>query len=166
MTFARQKILLVSASLTVAGLAITCVGWWLWKTAEPVPLLRTDDTQLLVRGRSIYVAQCASCHGVNREGQANWRERGADGQLPAPPHDETGHTWHHPDELLFRITRDGVAKVAGMPDYVSSMPAYGGTLNDAEIVAVLSWIKSQWSVQVRTDHDDINRRARKAQRGS
>jgi mono/diheme cytochrome c family protein len=166
MTLARQKTVLVIASLTVTGLAIMGVGWWLWKRAEPEPLLRTDDAQLLVRGRSIYIAQCGSCHGVNREGQANWRERGADGRLPAPPHDETGHTWHHPDELLFRITRDGVARAAGMSDYVSSMPAYGGTLSDAEIVAVLSWIKSQWPVQVRKDHDEINRQAREAQRGS
>ena len=27
--------------------------------------------------------------------------------LPAPPHNETGHTWHHPDEMLFAITKYG-----------------------------------------------------------
>lgn len=147
-------------------MAITGVALWGRRFAEPTPLLRTDDPQLLERGRTLYMTQCASCHGVNREGQANWRERGADGRLPAPPHDEGGHTWHHPDEVLFRITREGVSKAVGIPDYVSSMPAYGGTLSDAEIVAVLSWIKSQWPAQVRKDHDEINRQAREAQRGS
>lgn len=152
--------------IVAAGALAGLVAVWPVLFPEQPPLLRTDDATLLERGRSIYVAQCASCHGVNREGQANWRERGADGRLPAPPHDETGHTWHHPDELLFRITRDGVAKAAGMPDYVTSMPAYAGRLSDAEIVAVLSWIKSQWPAQVRANHDDINRQAREAQRGS
>mgnify|MGYP006187088131 CR=1 FL=1 len=110
-------------------------------------------------GRTMYQETCASCHGANLEGQPNWRERGPDGKLPAPPHDMTGHTWHHPDEVLFRITRDGVAKAVGIPDYVSSMPAYGGTLSDAEIVAVLSWIKSRWSQDIQGHHDGINRQA-------
>lgn len=155
----------VVAAAALAGLVVMVVVWRSLSPA-PAPLLRTDDAQRLERGRTLYMAQCASCHGVNREGQANWRERGADGRLPAPPHDESGHTWHHPDEVLFRITRDGVAQAAGMPDYVSSMPAYGGTLSDTEIVAVLSWIKSQWPARVRADHDDINRQAREAQGGS
>lgn len=163
MTLTKRQTHLVITSLAFTVLAIMGVGWWTWKAAEPAPLLRTDDAQVLERGRSLYMVQCASCHGVNREGQANWRERGADGRLPAPPHDETGHTWHHPDELLFRITQQGVAKAAGLTDYVSNMPAYGGTLSEAEIVAVLSWIKSQWPAPVRADHDDINRQAREAQ---
>lgn len=166
MTLAKRQSRLVVTGLAIAGLAITGAAWWRWKFAEPVPLLRTDDLQLLEHGRTIYMAQCASCHGANREGQANWRERGVDGRLPAPPHDETGHTWHHPDDVLFHITRDGVAKAVGIPDYVSRMPAYGGTLSDSEIVAVLSWIKSQWPANVRADHDVINRQAREAQRGS
>lgn len=164
MTLTKRQSHLMVTSLAFTGLVIMGVGWWAWKAAEPAPLLRTDDAQLLERGRSLYMVQCASYHGVNREGQANWRERGADGRLPAPPHDVTGHTWHHPDELLFRITQQGVAKAAGLTDYVSNMPAYGGTLSEAEIVAVLSWIKSQWPAPVRADHDDINRQAREAQR--
>ena len=85
--------------------------------------------------------------------------RGPDGLLPAPPHDASGHTWHHPDEVLFRITKHGVASVAGDPGYKSSMPAYDGQLSDAEIVAVLSWIKAQWPAAVRQKHDQINAQA-------
>ena len=48
----------------------------------------------LENGFNNYQEYCASCHGVNLEGQANWRSRNQDGTLPAPPHDETGHTWH------------------------------------------------------------------------
>ncbi|MBU4184472.1 MAG: cytochrome c [Hydrogenophaga sp.] len=114
---------------------------------------------MLKQGALIYQARCASCHGVKLEGQANWRERGTDGRLPAPPHDESGHTWHHPDDVLIQITKVGVAKAVDMPDYATNMPAFGDSLSDADIVAVLSWIKSQWSQETRRHHDDINRQA-------
>ena len=118
-----------------------------------------DDAAMLKQGALIYQARCASCHGVHLEGQANWRERGADGRLPAPPHDASGHTWHHPDDVLIRITKEGVAKAVGLPDYATNMPAFGDSLSDADIVAVLSWIKSQWAPETRRHHDDINRQA-------
>lgn len=122
-------------------------------------LLRPEDTRLLVLGQKVYAVQCAACHGQRLEGQPNWRERGADGRLPAPPHDASGHTWHHPDELLFRITKYGVAKAANLNDYESAMPAYEGRLSDEEIVAVLSWIKSTWPPEIRARVDRINAEA-------
>ena len=76
--------------------------------------------------------------------------------LPAPPHDVSGHTWHHPDETLFRITKYGVVKATRMNDYVSSMPAYEDELSDEKIIAVLSWIKSRWAASVRERHDQTN----------
>ena len=82
---------------------------------------------------------------------------GADGLLPAPPHDASGHTWHHPDELLFRITKYGVARAAKLPNHASAMPAFEGVLSDTEIVAALSWIKSQWPPSVQSRHDALNR---------
>lgn len=150
-----------AAGLALAGIA---AAFFLWRFADPLGsispgALRLDDAVMLKRGEQIYQARCASCHGTNLEGQANWRERGADGRLPAPPHDESGHTWHHPDEVLIRITRDGVAKAAGLPDYVSSMPTFGDSLSNADIVAVLSWIKSRWSSDIQAHHDGINRQA-------
>ena len=114
---------------------------------------------MLKQGALIYQTRCASCHGVHLEGQANWRERGADGRMPAPPHDSSGHTWHHPDDVLIRITKEGVAKAVGLPDYATNMPAFGDSLSDADIVAVLSWIKSQWTPETQRHHDDINRQA-------
>ena len=101
-------------------------------------------------------------HGVQGEGQPRWRERGSDGLLPAPPHDASGHTWHHPDAQLLAITRHGLARVIGQPDYRSAMPAYEGVLSDAEILAALSWIKSRWPAAVRAQHDAVNAQARGA----
>ena len=127
-------------------------------------MLRPDDPKVLAVGERIYSEQCASCHGDRLQGQPEWRTRGTDGLLPAPPHDANGHTWHHPDEMLFRITRNGVASIIGDPDYKTSMPAYEGRLSDDEIIAVLSWIKAQWPAQVRQKHDQMNAQAAKAAR--
>lgn len=126
--------------------------------------LRPSDPQVLQLGQKIYAAHCVQCHGAKLEGQPDWRERDASGRLPAPPHDPSGHTWHHPDEQLFALTKYGVAKVAGLKDYASSMPAYEGVLSDDEIVAVLSWIKAQWPADIRAKHDRINEAAERERR--
>lgn len=148
-------------SLLLAGLA--ALGWWWSRPLPPTAsLLRPDDPALVAEGQRLYATHCAACHGVRGEGQPNWRERGPDGLLPAPPHDASGHTWHHPDAQLLAITRDGLARVIGQPDYRSAMPAYGGVLSDAEIVAVLSWIKSRWPAEQRRHHEQVNAQAEAA----
>ena len=86
-------------------------------------VLRTDDAKVLATGAAVYQKHCAACHGARLEGQPRWRERDAQGRMPAPPHDASGHTWHHPDQLLFDITKHGVAKAAKLKDYDSAMPA-------------------------------------------
>ena len=109
----------------VAAIAVyAAVVWKADPAAERLVQLRPDDAAVTALGQKVYAAQCAACHGAGLEGQPNWRERGPDGRLPAPPHDASGHTWHHPDELLFRITKHGVAKAANLKDYDSAMPAY------------------------------------------
>ena len=122
-----------------------------------VVTLRPDDAAVVATGARVYAAHCAACHGAKLEGQPNWQQRGADGRLPAPPHDATGHTWHHSDEQLFRLTKLGIGKVIGDPAYRTAMPAYEGVLSDAEIIAVLSYIKAQWPASVRERQDQLNR---------
>jgi hypothetical protein len=63
--------------------------------------------------KKIYDLQCAKCHGANLEGQPNWQKRLANGRLPAPPHDATGHAWHHADKVLAGITKNGLKPYAG-----------------------------------------------------
>lgn len=98
------------------------------------------------RGRALYDANCAACHGGNLEGQPNWQSPGADGRLPAPPHDATGHTWHHSDaDLIAYITLGGAEALAQMGvTYDSGMPGYGNQLSAEEIAEILDYIKSHW----------------------
>jgi mono/diheme cytochrome c family protein len=142
----------------VAALPAAALAYWLMPASAPAStsLLDPDDGQLVAAGAAIYEANCASCHGADLKGEPNWQSPGEDGLMPAPPHDETGHTWHHPDEILFAITKHGVAKVANLKDYNSAMPVYEGVLSDEEIIAALSWIKAQWPAEIRRRHDEMN----------
>jgi len=94
-------------------------------------------------GRTVYDANCAACHGAKLEGQPDWQTPLPSGRLPAPPHDATGHTWHHPDELLLAIIRFGTAAVVGN-GYQSDMPGFEGRLTADEMTAALDYIKSTW----------------------
>lgn len=116
-----------------------------------------DDRAQVALGKSIYEKACASCHGIKLEGQPNWRSTLPRGGLPAPPHDESGHTWHHADPALFRITKFG-GKSEALPGFVSNMPAFGETLSDSEIWSALAYIKSHWSPVIRARQEEINRR--------
>ena len=65
--------------------------------------------------------------------------------MPAPPHDESGHTWHHPDHVLFGITKRGLVPPYAPAGYKSDMPAFADQLSDDEIWAVLAYIKGHWT---------------------
>ena len=94
--------------------------------AETVEL-KPNDAVYVKMGKKVYVEQCASCHGVNLEGQDGWRNTKVDGMRLAPPHDKSGHTWHHADEVLFNLTKYGFKAIIG-EDYEVSMPVYDGII--------------------------------------
>lgn len=123
--------------------------------AEGKGFLPYRNAEALARGAQVYEENCASCHGAKLEGEENWRQPGADGRLPAPPHDPTGHTWHHPDMVLFRLTKYGPAALVG-GDYESNMPGFEGVLSDQDIVAVLAYIKSTWPKEIVEAHNARN----------
>ena len=117
------------------------------------------NAELVALGRKVYAAHCASCHGERLQGEANWRRPKPDGTFGAPPHDASGHTWHHADTLLFRITKDGGQSV--MPQgRKSNMPGVAETLSDRDIWASLAYIKSRWPEEIRRRHDQINQASR------
>ena len=123
--------------------------------------LRADaeNAETIALGRTIYETQCAACHGAQLEGQPDWQMPLPSGRLPAPPHDATGHTWHHPDDILFRIVKEGTAAIVG-GGYESDMPGFADVLSYAEIRAVLAYIKSTWPERERSYQAETSARGR------
>ena len=102
--------------------------------------------QTIASGAVLYTMNCASCHGAKLEGQADWQSAKSDGTYPAPPHDESGHTWHHGDAMLTEyITIGGQAALTEMGvAFQSGMPAFGETLEQGQIAEILAYIRSTW----------------------
>lgn len=103
------------------------------------------------RGETLYQDNCAACHGANLEGQPNWQYPDENGVLPAPPHDRTGHTWHHDNQLLFTYTALGGAgtlAARGITDFKSGMPGFAETLTEDEIWDTLAYIRSTWPQRI------------------
>lgn len=121
----------------------------------PAFLGQAVTSEQLGLGQVLYAQNCASCHGADLEGQPNWRRRLDTGRMPAPPHDESGHTWHHSDQDLFKLTKLGVGAV--IPGHESDMPAFEGILSDGQIMAVLAYIKSRWSEQIQVKQAEITK---------
>ena len=128
---------------------------------SPVSPADPENARQVALGQAVYAKHCAACHGVQLEGQPNWRDRLPNGRMPAPPHDATGHTWHHPDGVLFGITKEGLAPGKYAPKgYPSDMPAFGGVLKDDEIWAVLAYIKSTWPPRESAYQRELERQSR------
>lgn len=152
------KVFIGAVAAAVLGVAYT-VGSYLGRAPAPTRLERADPATLAL-GRKVYDAHCAACHGKDLEGEPNWRERKASGRMPAPPHDDGGHTWHHPDAVLFGITKEGlVPGKYAPPGYASDMPGFAGVLSDDEMWAVLAFIASRWSDRARQHQAMVTRRA-------
>ncbi len=128
-------------SLAAVVIIVAVDGWGLSGRAQ------NSASADSARGAVLYAENCASCHGASLEGQPDWQTPDPDGVLRAPPHDRTGHTWHHGDKLLFDYTKLGgyqTLKQMGVTDVKSGMPGFEYTLSDQEIWDILAFIKESW----------------------
>ena len=154
--------------IALTGLALVAtvaLGFVVMPTADAnaqAGMLPYLDARRTAEGAAVYAEYCASCHGADLEGEPDWRVPDADGYLPAPPHDETGHTWHHPDGLLIDIVTRGTEAIVG-GTYKSNMMGFGDVLSPAEIESVLAYIKSTWPSEVIEIHNEINARTAESQ---
>jgi mono/diheme cytochrome c family protein len=147
-----RTILFSVLGIAAAGLGLT--GAWPWLAARIANGDASAETVAL--GETLYGKHCAACHGANLEGQRDWKSPLPSGRMPAPPHDASGHTWHHADGMLFRITKQGPAAVVG-GGYQSDMPGFGNVMNDGEIRAVIAFIKSTWPEREREYQAEMSR---------
>lgn len=137
------------STMGVLGLLFGIAIFWPIKSDTTFTRLDVKDAVLVAQGKKIYATHCASCHGVNLEGQLNWREKGVDGLYPAPSHDDTGHTWRHSDNYLIKSVKYSFAEK-------TNMPAFNKILTDDEVIAVLVFIKSHWSLKNQAFQEEQN----------
>ena len=108
----------------------------------------------LQKGQDIYLQYCAACHGPEGRGQFPEAplEPDATGRIGAPPHNESGHSWHHSDTLLIRYVTEG-----GFSDLTRFylMPAFGEVLSDEQILLVIAYIKSMWTDEQRDSQHQL-----------
>ena len=142
MKMSRKPWVVVGSAVSLP-VVVAMVAWLgVHATTAPDP----NDANLVARGKVVYAEHCASCHGANLQGQPDWRHHLPNGRMPAPPHDPTGHTWHHSDKQLFDMTKFGPGAL--VPGYQSDMPGFKDKLRDADIWAVLSYIESTWPADI------------------
>jgi mono/diheme cytochrome c family protein len=87
------------------------------------------------------------------EGAADWQIPNTDGTYNPPPHDDSGHTWHHPDQLLIEM----IAVGGQLPQ--TRMPGFGDQLTDEQIVGVVEFIKTWWGPEERAFQLEMTLRA-------
>ena len=152
MSLSRIQILILCGAIfgvSIAGYFILRPGGTISGQAD------ANNLEQVAMGKIVYAENCAACHGVKLEGQENWRQQLPEGGLPAPPHDETGHTWHHPDRLNFKYIKLGGQAIAPK-GFKSNMPGFGEALSDEKIWAVLAFIKSNWPAKIRRRQQQFN----------
>lgn len=149
---------LVISGIVLAALAVA-IGFFVRPGGGGSNVAGSFPPADIAMGETLYAQSCAVCHGKNLEGQPNWQSAGPDGKLPAPPHDASGHTWHHDDGVLFSYTKLGGRQLLadqGM-DFNSGMPAFGDQLSDQEIRNIIGFIKSTWPERQRQEQAERTR---------
>ncbi|MFP3864431.1 cytochrome c [Pseudomonas capeferrum] len=86
-------------------------------------------------GAHTYVTRCASCHGLDGKGQAEWM----------PPLAGATSALAKESASAINITLNGSQRIvaAGLPD-AYRMPAFREQLSDREIAEVLSFVRGAW----------------------
>jgi mono/diheme cytochrome c family protein len=111
-------------------------------TTASVDRANVANAALVAQGKHIYATRCASCHGSDLKGEQGWPQRRPNGVMPASPLDASGLARQRDDQWLFTTIKQGGQAIAS-PGDISYMPAFG-SLTDADIWAVISYIKSTW----------------------
>lgn len=113
---------------------------------EAMPTIDPADTAMAT-AQFNYARNCAHCHGYGGEGQhPETVERTINlGYHTVPPHDATGHTWQHPDQVLFEVIKYGIQSPANF----YAMTSFSEQLTDEEIFDVIEYMSLWWTDEQR-----------------
>ena len=142
----NSKIKVLGSQLSLL-LGLTAGPLTAWADQDGI-LVRIDTSDRLAvsEGYFLYQDHCAACHGQNLEGQLGW-DSSQEAEPLAPPHDDTGHSWHHSDDELFEMSKFGFDQLLGLEPGTSGMPGFAEDLSDEQLMAILAFIKSSWSAE-------------------
>ena len=98
------------------------------------PAPRRNET-LMVRGEKIYAQQCAWCHGERGEGEP---------AVFPPLAGNRAVNLGNPANLIQVVRRGGYAPATEGNPRPYGMPPFGHVLDDAEIAAVLTFVRGSW----------------------
>jgi mono/diheme cytochrome c family protein len=143
-----KTIMIFVAMLSLVGCSQENSSQALAKTTSPqkisnidTPPRRTGFAQV-ARGGKLYLANCATCHGSEGQGEFNWKNPRPDGLNPAPPLNGSGHAWHHPKKILLQTIK------YGSPGGKARMQPWKEKLNDQEIEDITAWFISKWPQEI------------------
>ena len=122
----------------------------------PTVAARAQTVVTTESGATLFRTYCASCHGADAQGAPDWQQPDARGDLPAPPHDDSGHTWRHPDAQLTQIIRDGLRDQFNKTPELTMPPFGPDQLSDQDIADVITYFKSLWSLEHRQFQEQQN----------
>jgi mono/diheme cytochrome c family protein len=120
---------------------------------ESVATIDPSDSRL-AEAQRIYNMNCAHCHGYGGEGQPVETARRTEslGYHTVPLHNAAGHSWQHPDQVLFETIRYGVQ----VPTNLYTMTAFQ-SLSDEEIYALIDYISLWWTDEQRAWQEGLTR---------
>lgn len=107
--------------------------WWSWFTGKKAAPSLAEDVR--ARGAKIYEHHCADCHGDRGEG--------AVGAFPALAANRTV-VLHVPANLIRAVLSGGYLPATRGNPRPYGMPPFSHVLDDSDIAAVLSYIRSSW----------------------
>lgn len=118
------KTLLGVVILVVVVVGVSVINSFISPSDQQVPPQTSSNIE--ERGAALYSQYCLSCHG-------DQQAKPVLGQ--PPPHNSEGHTWHHADGELKKWILNGKPY---------NMPAFQQTLFEADVEAILAYIKTWW----------------------
>lgn len=145
--------LALAAFMVLAVSTIAAGGFWYFQNDMAIPGDASDLDQVAF-GSRVYSRICANCHGTEMNGQLGWEEPLRDGTRLAPAHSTEGETWHRTDEALYEVVKFGGESLKS-DGKVSRMPGFEKKLTDAEIWAVIAFIKSTWPADIQEQQQNV-----------
>tara|TARA_R110001592_G_scaffold200586_1_gene449460 strand:+ start:1387 stop:1860 length:474 start_codon:yes stop_codon:yes gene_type:complete len=121
------------------------------KNSSKALTTRWYDSSNVSLGKSVYEANCKSCHLQDAKGTQDWKKTMSDDSYPPPPLNGTAHAWHHSINVLLTVINDG-----GIPNG-GKMPAFKNSLSQDQKLSVIAYVQSFWTDEIYSKWEAIHK---------